>query len=64
MRYPDTILGKKHLEDHLDLHFRQNHKLSQNPGRGHDRSWFTSVEVSFDSYRDFCYLNLLPGLGP
>ncbi|KAL9712870.1 mRNA 3' end processing factor [Leucoagaricus gongylophorus] len=44
MRYPDTILGRKHLEDHLDLHFRQNHKLSQNPGRGHDRSWFTSVE--------------------
>ncbi|KXN86429.1 hypothetical protein AN958_10291 [Leucoagaricus sp. SymC.cos] len=44
IRYPDTALGKKHLEDHLDLHFRQNRKLSQNSDRGHDRSWFTSVE--------------------
>ncbi|KAF9451674.1 hypothetical protein P691DRAFT_662701 [Macrolepiota fuliginosa MF-IS2] len=44
IRYPDTTLGKRRLEDHLDLHFRQNRKLSQNPGRGHDRSWFISVE--------------------
>lgn len=44
IRYPDTTLGKKRLEDHLDLHFRQNRKLSQNLGRGHDRSWFISVE--------------------
>ncbi|KAJ3568610.1 hypothetical protein NP233_g5605 [Leucocoprinus birnbaumii] len=44
IRYPDTTIGKKRLEDHLDLHFRQNRKLSQNVGRGHDRSWFTSVE--------------------
>ncbi|KAF7776009.1 hypothetical protein Agabi119p4_4402 [Agaricus bisporus var. burnettii] len=44
MRYPDTTLGKKRLEDHLDLHFKQNRKLNQSFGRGHDRSWFTSVE--------------------
>jgi len=44
VRYPDTTLGKKQLEDHLDLHFRQNRKLNQSLGRGHDRSWFTSVE--------------------
>lgn len=64
IRFLDTILGKKQLEDHLDLHFRQNHKLSQNPGRGHDRSWFTSVEVSFDIIDDFLFLTHLPGLGP
>lgn len=46
IRYPDTTLGKKRLEDHLDLHFKQNRKLNQSLGRGHDRSWFTSVEVS------------------
>ena len=64
IRFLDTILGKKQLEEHLDLHFRQNHKLSQNPGRGHDRSWFTSVEVTFDTIDDFFFLTHLPGLGP
>jgi pre-mRNA cleavage complex 2 protein Pcf11 len=44
IRYPDTTLGKKQLEDHLDLHFKQNRKLNQSLGRGHDRSWFTNVE--------------------
>lgn len=33
------------MEDHLDMHFRQNRKASQNVGRGHSRSWFVGVEV-------------------
>ncbi|KAF9534212.1 hypothetical protein CPB83DRAFT_843868 [Crepidotus variabilis] len=42
IRFADTKLGKKRLEDHLDMHFRQNSKVDQ--GRGHSRSWFTSLE--------------------
>ena len=28
------------MEDHLDMHFRQNCKANQNIARGHSRSWF------------------------
>jgi pre-mRNA cleavage complex 2 protein Pcf11 len=28
------------MQDHLDMHFRQNRKANQNIGRGHSRSWF------------------------
>ncbi|KAJ3882926.1 hypothetical protein F5051DRAFT_392791 [Lentinula edodes] len=44
IRFLDTADGKKALEDHLDMHFRQNLKANQNIGRGHSRSWFISVE--------------------
>ncbi|KAJ3810118.1 hypothetical protein F5876DRAFT_89055 [Lentinula aff. lateritia] len=44
IRFLDTAEGKKALEDHLDMHFRQNLKANQNIGRGHSRSWFISVE--------------------
>ncbi|KAF8165246.1 hypothetical protein B0H34DRAFT_688435 [Crassisporium funariophilum] len=44
IRFPDTILGKKNLEGHLDMHFRQNRKANQNMGRGHSRSWFIGIE--------------------
>ncbi|EIN10422.1 hypothetical protein PUNSTDRAFT_84460 [Punctularia strigosozonata HHB-11173 SS5] len=44
VRFADDTLGKKALEDHLDIHFRQNRKASQNVGRGHSRSWFISIE--------------------
>ncbi|KAG9103137.1 hypothetical protein FRC06_000132 [Ceratobasidium sp. 370] len=40
MRFPAGEAGKKSMEDHLDLHFKQNRKASQNSGRGHSRSWF------------------------
>jgi len=40
MRFPAGEAGKKSMEDHLDLHFKQNRKASQNTGRGHSRSWF------------------------
>ena len=33
------------MEDHLDMHFRQNRKANQNMGRGHSRSWFVTLEV-------------------
>jgi len=45
IRFADTIIGKKNMEDHLDMHFRQNRKANQNVGRGHSRSWFIGVEV-------------------
>ncbi|KAJ8086820.1 mRNA 3' end processing factor [Marasmius tenuissimus] len=44
VRFLDTASGKKELEDHLDMHFRQNLKANQNIGRGHSRSWFIGVE--------------------
>ncbi|KAF9268141.1 hypothetical protein L218DRAFT_954518 [Marasmius fiardii PR-910] len=44
IRFSDTASGKKELEDHLDMHFRQNLKANQNIGRGHSRSWFIGAE--------------------
>ncbi|KDQ20713.1 hypothetical protein BOTBODRAFT_26732 [Botryobasidium botryosum FD-172 SS1] len=43
-RFPEDAAGKKRMEDHLDLHFRQNRKASQQTGRGHSRSWFVGIE--------------------
>ncbi|KAF8525345.1 hypothetical protein JB92DRAFT_2877529 [Gautieria morchelliformis] len=43
IRYPEGQVGKKQMEDHLDMHFRQNQKASQNVGRGHCRSWFVGA---------------------
>jgi pre-mRNA cleavage complex 2 protein Pcf11 len=45
VRFADNSLGKRKMEDHLDMHFRQNRKANQNIGRGHSRSWFIGVEV-------------------
>lgn len=47
MRFSDGVSGKKQMEDHLDMHFRQNRKASQSTGRGHSRGWFVTVEVRF-----------------
>ncbi|KAI0052997.1 hypothetical protein FA95DRAFT_1552878 [Auriscalpium vulgare] len=44
IRFPDTTQGKKTMESHLDVHFRQNRRAHQNLGRGHSRSWFVGVE--------------------
>ncbi|KAF8621585.1 hypothetical protein AX15_007610 [Amanita polypyramis BW_CC] len=44
VRFADIIIGKKMMEGHLDMHFRQNRKATQNVGRGHSRSWFVSIE--------------------
>jgi pre-mRNA cleavage complex 2 protein Pcf11 len=45
LRFIDNVAGKKDLEDHLDVHFKQNRKAAQNAGRGHGRSWFIGIEV-------------------
>lgn len=47
IRFPDGPAGKKMMDDHLDMHFRQNRKAGQAVSRGHSRSWFVSVEVRF-----------------
>ncbi|KAG5220223.1 CID domain-containing protein [Salix suchowensis] len=44
IRFADSALGKKAMEEHLDMHFRQNRKASQGVGRGHSRSWFIGIE--------------------
>jgi len=48
IRFPDGPTGKKNMEDHLDMHFRQNRKASENIGRGHNRSWFIGLKVRTD----------------
>jgi hypothetical protein len=47
VRFTDDTLGKREMEDHLDMHFRQNRKANQNIGRGHSRSWFVDLHVRF-----------------
>jgi len=44
VRFADNPVGKKEMQDHLDMHFRQNRKANQNVGRGHSRSWFVALE--------------------
>jgi len=46
IRFAGTALGRKELDDHLDMHFQQNRRATQNMGRGHSRGWFTSLDVS------------------
>jgi pre-mRNA cleavage complex 2 protein Pcf11 len=45
IRFADNSVGKKEMQDHLDMHFRQNRKARQNTGSGHSRSWFIGVDV-------------------
>jgi pre-mRNA cleavage complex 2 protein Pcf11 len=47
LRFRDDVAGRKELESHLDMHFKQNRKAAQNTGRGHSRSWFVSIEVKY-----------------
>ncbi|KAI0796733.1 hypothetical protein C8Q75DRAFT_742075 [Abortiporus biennis] len=44
IRFADNATGKKELEGHLDMHFRQNRKANQSTGRGHSRGWYISVD--------------------
>ncbi|GJE84174.1 hypothetical protein PsYK624_002500 [Phanerochaete sordida] len=44
VRFPGDVAGKKKLQDHLDMHFNQNRKLSQAGGRGYSRSWFVGID--------------------
>lgn len=45
IRFADSTSGKKDMQDHLDMHFRQNRKANQNIGRRHGHGWFVGVEV-------------------
>lgn len=45
MRFPAGEDGKIKLREHLDQHFRQNTKASENVGRGFSRSWFVGKKV-------------------
>lgn len=44
IRFGDGSQDKKKMEDHLDMHFRQNRRAGQAIGRGHSRNWFIGVE--------------------
>ncbi|KAH9999279.1 hypothetical protein BJV77DRAFT_976395 [Russula vinacea] len=52
LRFSDTAQAKGAMQEHLDMHFRQNRKASQSVGRGHSRSWFLGAE---DWIRDLPY---------
>ncbi|KAF8743126.1 RPR protein, partial [Rhizoctonia solani] len=52
LRFPAGEAGKKSMEDHLDLHFKQNRKARENTGRGHSRSWFVSRNDWIHGARD------------
>jgi pre-mRNA cleavage complex 2 protein Pcf11 len=45
MRFPAGEDGKIKLRDHLDQHFRQNTRATENVGRGFSRSWFVGKKV-------------------
>ena len=45
------------MDDHLDMHFRQNRKANQNIGRGHSRSWFIGIEVKINYCHHLADLN-------
>lgn len=44
LRFSNDNIGKKKMQDHLDLHYRQNIRAKEAAGRGHSRSWFLSAE--------------------
>ena len=65
LRFSDTAQGKKAMQEHLDMHFRQNRKASQSVGRGHSRSWFLGVEVRYQyNMYGFCLTVPCAGLDP
>lgn len=47
VRFGGDAAGKKKLQDHLDVHFRQNRDASQAQGRGYGRMWFAGIDVCF-----------------
>ncbi|KAI6044631.1 hypothetical protein EDC04DRAFT_2936257 [Pisolithus marmoratus] len=46
LRFSDDLCGKKQMDDHLDMHLRQNSGVRQNVGCRHSRCWFISLEMS------------------
>ncbi|KAG1901129.1 uncharacterized protein F5891DRAFT_936818, partial [Suillus fuscotomentosus] len=59
VRFLDDTLGKKEMEDHLYMHFRQNCKANQSLGHGHSRSWFVDLDVQFPFLLDPKHTNRL-----
>ena len=57
IRFADYSAGKLDMQNHLDMHFRQNHKANQNMGCGHSCNWFVTLEVHniFDLAYCFCW---------
>ena len=45
IRFADDSAEKLDMQNHLDMHFRQNHKANQNMGCGHSCNWFVTLEV-------------------
>jgi pre-mRNA cleavage complex 2 protein Pcf11 len=49
-RFAGNSASKKEMQDHLDMHFRQNRKANQNAGRSHSRSRFMGFDVRVRLY--------------
>jgi pre-mRNA cleavage complex 2 protein Pcf11 len=65
LRFSDAAQAKRAMQEHLDMHFRQNRKASQSVGRGHSRSWFLCAEVSNPTvFYGLCLIELCVGLDP
>jgi pre-mRNA cleavage complex 2 protein Pcf11 len=62
IRFSDSESGKQSMDAHLDMHFKQNLKATQNVGRGHSRSWFVGVEVRSISIQSECIIDSIAGL--
>ncbi|KAI5989236.1 hypothetical protein EDC04DRAFT_2873166 [Pisolithus marmoratus] len=50
LRFSDDLCGKKQMDNHLDMHLRQNSGVRQNVGRRHSRCWFISLEVCIRNF--------------
>jgi len=44
VQFAKTKLTRQKMDDHLDMHFRQNSKVDQ--GCGHSRTWYIGLEVN------------------
>ena len=53
IRFLGDAVGKKKMQDHLDMHFNQNRKASQAVGRGYSRSWFVGIDVCSPLYTSY-----------
>ncbi|KAJ1991176.1 mRNA 3' end processing factor [Dimargaris cristalligena] len=48
-RYPETSIGKKQLDKHLDWHFRSNSRFKDKVRQAQPRGWFVSEKDWIDS---------------
>lgn len=45
IRFSDSTLDKQKMQDHPNMHFKQNRKAGLATSQGHSREWFIGVEV-------------------